>query len=217
MTSPQEAIAAAHDTSKGERTRKAILRIASDLASVEGLERLTIGRLADEVGMSKSGLYAHFGSRRALQLATIETALEVVAEEVVRPAMDHPEGLRRLWALCTGFLTYLEKEVFPGGCFFAAAQAELDACPGPLRDRVAALGRQWLMRLETEVQVAQERGELRSGVDPAQLAFELEALMFLASSARLLFRDDPRIIERARTGLRARLERELTDPTAELP
>jgi len=206
VSSTNAAIPAGRAPSKGERTRETILRAAADLASREGLERLTIGRLANELGMSKSGLYAHFRSKRALQLATIEAAREVFVEEVVRPAMGEPEGLGRLWALCDGFISYLEREVFPGGCFFAGAQAELDACPGPLRDQVAFLGRQWLGRLEAEVRAAQELGELDAGLDPGQLAFELEAMMFFANSARLLH-PDAGIPRRARIGMADRLRK----------
>ncbi len=197
--------------SKRERTRSNILRVAAAVASVEGLERLTIGRLADELGMSKSGLYAHFGSKVALQLATIEAAREVVVVEVVQPALGRPEGLERLWAFCAGFFSYLEREVFPGGCFFANVQAELNACEGPVRDRVAELGQQWLGRIAAEIGAAQKLGQLRSNLDPEQLAFELEALMFTASTTRLLF-PDLDILDRARTALRDRMQREALAP-----
>jgi AcrR family transcriptional regulator len=193
---------------KGERTREGILRTAAAVASVEGLERLTIGRLARELDMSKSGLYAHFRSKIALQLDTIDAARHMFLVEVVEPAMNRPEGLERLSAFCDGFFSYLEREVFPGGCFFANVQAELNACAGPVRDRVAELGQMWLERLEAQVRAAQELGDLPRGIDPAQLAFELEAIMFIASSTRLLF-PTLDILGRARTALRDRLEREV--------
>ena len=193
--------------SKGARTRDAILRTAAAIASVEGLERLTLGRLASELQMSKSGLYAHFRSKVALQLATIEAAREAFMVEVAIPAMSAPEGLRRLRALCEGYFSHLEREVFPGGCFFATVQAELNACEGPVRDRVSELGEMWLERLEAQVRAAQELGELSRSIDAAQLAFELGAIMFTASSTRLLF-PGLDILGRARTALRDRLERE---------
>jgi AcrR family transcriptional regulator len=189
---------------KGERTREGILGTAAALASVEGLERLTIGRLANELGMSKSGLYGHFRSKVVLQLATIEAAREVVVAEVVIPATGIPAGLPRLRALCERFFSYLEREVFPGGCFFANVQAELNACAGPVRNRVAELGRMWLGRLEAEIRTAQALGELQRALDPVQVAFELEALMFTASGTRLLF-PDLDAIGRARAAVADRL------------
>jgi len=197
--------------SKAERTRGSILRVAAAIASVEGLERLTIGRLASELEMSKSGLYAHFGSKVALQLATIEAAREVVQVEIVEPSLERPEGIERLWAFCASFFSYVEREVFPGGCFFANVQAELNACEGRVRDRVAELGQQWLGRLAAEIRLAQRLGQLRADLEAEQLAFELEALMFTASTTRLLF---PRLdlLTRARRALRERLDREALCP-----
>src|SRR5215475_2731198 len=103
---------------KGVRTRESILRVAVDLASVEGLEGLTIGRLADELKMSKSGLFAHFGSKEELQLATIDMARRIFADYVVTPALTQPAGMPRLWALCDNWLAHVEKKIFQGGCFF---------------------------------------------------------------------------------------------------
>src|SRR5690606_23488444 len=117
--------------SDGERTRRTILETASRLATVEGLEGLSLGRLAQETGMSKSGLFAHFGSKEELQLATVDWAEEVFHAEVVDPALARPPGLERLWTLCDRFLRHVEDAVFPGGCFFASAAAELDTRPGP--------------------------------------------------------------------------------------
>ena len=111
---------------KGVRTRDSILRVAVDLASVEGLEGLTIGRLADELKLSKSGLFAHFGSKEELQLATIEMAREIFVEHNIRPALAEPEGVQRLLRLCQGWLKHVEGRVFKGGCFFGAASAEFD-------------------------------------------------------------------------------------------
>src|SRR5262245_20207986 len=103
---------------KAARTREAILWTAATVASSEGLERLTLGRLASALAMSKSGLYAHFRSKVALQLATIDAARDIFLAEVVEPAMRVPTGLQRLSVLCEGFFSYLERDVFPGGCFF---------------------------------------------------------------------------------------------------
>ncbi|HEX8188504.1 MAG TPA: helix-turn-helix domain-containing protein, partial [Pyrinomonadaceae bacterium] len=133
------AAAAGARRAHGERTRQAILEAAVDIASEEGLEGLTIGRLAAELSMSKSGLFAHFGSKEELQLATVEAARDVFVREVVRPAFGAPRGLARLWQLCDVWLGYVRREVFRGGCFFAAAAAEFDGRPGAVRDRVAAI------------------------------------------------------------------------------
>ena len=142
------AIAARKRRSDGERSRNAILREAAQLATVEGIGGLSIGRLADAVGMSKSGLFAHFGSKEELQLATIETASALFTEQVVEPALAAPTGLERLRQLAENFLRHVEDGVYPGGCFFASVAAEMDTHPGPVRDlavqverRVAAAAR----------------------------------------------------------------------------
>src|SRR6202046_3553710 len=135
-------------SSRGARTRTTILRAAAGLASVDGLDGLSIGRLATELAMSKSGLFAHFGSKEELQLATIEEAREIYAREVIEPARAGGAGIIRLHALCEAFLSYLERAVFPGGCFFASAMAEFDSkAPGPVRDRIAQCQDQGLTTL----------------------------------------------------------------------
>src|ERR1700685_2708511 len=132
-------------TSNGARTRTAILQTAADLASVDGLDGLSIGRLATELAMSKSGLFAHFGSKEELQLATVEEARQRYTREVIQPARAAGPGITRLHALCEAFLSYLERAVFPGGCFFASAMAEFDSkAPGPVRDRIAQCLDQWI-------------------------------------------------------------------------
>src|SRR5215831_17110672 len=133
--------------SDGERSRNAILHQAAQLATVEGLSGLSIGRLADAVGMSKSGLFAHFHSKEELQLATIEAGDAIFRAEVIDPAHKAPPGIGRLRALCEAFLAHLERGVFPGGCFFASAAAELDTHPGPVRDRALALVAEWFGQL----------------------------------------------------------------------
>jgi AcrR family transcriptional regulator len=193
-------------TTKGDRTRRAILARAVDLASVEGLEGLTIGRLAAELGMSKSGVFAHFGSKLELQLATVGAAARVFRDEVIKPGLRVPRGLARLEALCDAWFSYEERRVFSGGCFFAAAASEFDGRPGPLRDRLAALNRDWLRVLERAAAQAQDAGELDPGEEPAQVAFELHALALGAHWAYQLF-DDVAALARARRAAAARLRR----------
>jgi AcrR family transcriptional regulator len=166
----------------GERTRDAILERATDLASVEGLEGLTIGRLSTELGMSKSGLFSHFGSKEELQLATVARASGVLWREVVEPAARSEPGVARLGALVEAYLRYLEREVFPGGCFLTAAAAEFDGRPGPVRDAIVRASRAWMNELEEQAEVARHRDELPVNLDPAQLAFELNALADAANA-----------------------------------
>ncbi len=139
-------------------TRDAILERAVELASQEGLEGLTIGRLASELGLSKSGLFGHFGSKEELQLATVDAAAEIFVRAVVEPALAAPEGAARLRALCERFVAYLEDRVFEGGCFFAAAAAELETRHGPVRDRVAHFLERWLGELEGAAEAAEGEG-----------------------------------------------------------
>lgn len=190
---------------KGERTKQSILERAVDVASLEGLEGLTIGRLADELKMSKSGLFAHFGSKEELQLATIEAASQRYIREIFTPALQQPRGLPRLHAICDAWLSYIRRAVFPGGCFFAAASFEFDSRPGPVRDRVSALMSDWIDALEKAIRMARDEGHLRDDVDPAQLAFELNALFFGANFAFYLQHDE-QALERARKAVDARLE-----------
>jgi AcrR family transcriptional regulator len=190
---------------KGERTRQSILERAVNLASTEGLEGLTIGGLAEKLGMSKSGLFAHFGSKEELQLATIEAASQRYIREVFSQALLEPRGYPRLLAICNGWLSYMRRGVFPGGCFFAAASFEFDSRPGPVRDHVRRLMDDWIGALEKAVRMAQDEGHLRADVDPGQLAFELNSLFFGANFAFYL-RDDQQAIEKAERAVRTRLE-----------
>lgn len=193
----------------GERTRSAILRAAVDIASAAGLEGLTIGRLASELSMSKSGLFAHFGSKEELQLATVEAAREIFIGEVVRPAFEAEEGLPRLWCLCDIWLEYVRGEVFSGGCFFAAAASEFDGRPGAVRDRVAAIMKEWLDTLRRSVAEARAAGQLDREADPAQLAFELNALEMGANWAYQLY-GDKQAFARARSAMLDCLNRRAT-------
>lgn len=192
-------------TRKGSLTRHAILERSAALASVEGLEGLSIGRLAETLGMSKSGLFTHFRSKEELQLATIDAANTIYVREVIQPALTAPPGLARLGLLCESFLSYVERGVFPGGCFFAAAMAEFDAREGRVRDRIAEAQRQWLEMLERMAREAQEQGELPPEVDVAQLAYELESVMLTANWYFHLF-DDRTQLDRARASVRRMLE-----------
>ncbi|OBB19036.1 hypothetical protein A5762_02050 [Mycolicibacterium elephantis] len=189
---------------KGQRTRAAILAEAARLATVEGLEGLSIGGLADAIGMSKSGLYAHFGSKVDLQLATIESARETFIAEVLLPALEAPAGVQRLRAACEAFLSHIERRVFPGGCFFAAAAAEFGTRPGAVRDAVAAQQRDWIELLVRLARKAVDLGELPPDVDPVQLSFELNAVLVAANTAFILH-DDAAAFERARTAVRNRV------------
>ena len=182
---------------RGNATRESILQEAADLASVEGLEGLTIGRLATELGMSKSGLFAHFGSKEELQLATIDAARRRFVDHVVRPSRGLPRGRARLEALLVDWLDYFRDGVFRGGCFFNAVKAEFDSRPdSQVREVIAEDVRQFLALLAREVRKAQEAGDLDPAVDPEQLAFELDAFGG-AANHQFQFMRDPR-------GLRAR-------------
>jgi AcrR family transcriptional regulator len=190
---------------RGRRTRASILATAVDLASVEGLEGLTIGRLAAELQMSKSGLFAHFGSKEELQLATIDAARDVFIAEVVHPVRTAGGGLPRLRALLDAHLAYLRHEVFRGGCFFSAARTEFDSRPpGPVRDAIAKQTDDWLALLTARVHAAQEAGQLDPNIEPEQLAFELDALQAAANVSYQL-KGDATVFDRAQRAVEARL------------
>jgi AcrR family transcriptional regulator len=190
--------------SDGERSRTAILHEAARLATVDGLSGLSIGRLADAVGMSKSGLFAHFGSKEELQLATIETATEVFASEVTDPATSAPSAYLRLRAYLENYLRHVSGETFPGGCFFASVLSEVDMQPGPVRDRAIVFMEDWLGHLEGAIRQAQQDGDIDSAEDPGQLMFELEAFVFLANAHYILDRT-PVGLDRARSAIDRRL------------
>jgi len=190
----------------GATTREAILRLAADQASVDGLEGLSIGQLATGLGMSKSGLFAHFGSKELLQLATVEDARRRYVKAVLVPALGVPRGIRRLDAVCDSFLSYVERAVFPGGCFFAAAMAEFGSKePSPVREMIADYQRQWTTTLERAADDGRDRGELTAACEPEQLAFELEAALLSANWYFHLYAD-PSYLDRARRAVRSRLE-----------
>ncbi|MEW6581623.1 MAG: TetR/AcrR family transcriptional regulator, partial [Actinomycetota bacterium] len=176
--------------SDGVRSREAILRAAAGLATVEGITGLSLGRLAESVGMSKSGLFAHFGSKEELQLATIDTAQRIFADAVVTPAVAGGSGIDRLRGLADRFLAHVEDAVFPGGCFFASVAAEVDTRPGPVRDRAVEVVDGWTALLRQAVLDAQEEGTVDRAEDPDQLAFEVDAYLLLGN-AQFVASGDP--------------------------
>ncbi len=190
--------------SHGQLIRATILHTAAQLATLEGLEGLSIGQLASATGLSKSGLYAHFDSKEQLQLATIESARNTFVDEVIRSGRVAPRGIRRLLATCEAFLSHVERRVFPGGCFFVAVAAEVGTRRGAVHDAVAAQQRRWLDLLVRQAGEAQELGELPADADLAQLVFELEALL-VAANTTFILHGDSNAFNRARTAIRQRL------------
>jgi AcrR family transcriptional regulator len=184
--------------SDGERSRAAILSEAARLATVEGLDGLSLSRLADAVGMSKSGLFAHFRSKEELQLATIAAARSIYEEVVIEPARAAPSGVPRLRAYVERFLDHVEAGVFPGGCFFVSAVGELATHPGPVRDSAMAFSRHWLELLAEEVSAA-------GFADPAQIAFELNAFM-VAGNILFIAGGDTAALDSVRRAVDTRLQ-----------
>jgi AcrR family transcriptional regulator len=170
-------------------TRERLLDRASDMASTDGLEGVTLGRLAEAAKLSKSGITRHFASKRELQLCTLEHALDRFTADVWRPAAERPPGVERLLAICHAWTEFLAGDTFPGGCFMTAASAEFDGRPGPVRDAIAAALRRWLGVLTREAQAAIDRGQLVPETDPTTLAFQLNALGMAANQARQLLGD----------------------------
>jgi AcrR family transcriptional regulator len=199
-----ETLRAGPQRSTEPRNRDTILREAARLATVEGIEGLSIARLASAVGLSKSGLFAHFRSKEELQLATIETASAIFNEQVVRPATLAPTGLGRLQGLLENFLRHVEDNVFPGGCFFASVAAEMDTHPGPVRDHAVQLNEEWFQLLVTAVRDAQAEGAIDPSEDAGQLAFELDAYLLLANS-QFVASQEAAPMERARRAIERRL------------
>jgi AcrR family transcriptional regulator len=188
----------------GQRTRAAILRAAASLATVDGLEGLSIGHLAAATGISKSGLYAHFGSKQELQLATVQEAEGILYAEVVQPALAARPGLAQLAAICEAYFGYVQRRVFPGGCFFAATALEMGTHPGPVKERIAAVQAGFTARLRDFAATALEQRELPSREDPDRLAFELHAIL-LAADTKFVLHDDPAVLDLARQVVRQRL------------
>ncbi|MFI6480352.1 TetR/AcrR family transcriptional regulator [Nonomuraea sp. NPDC050663] len=191
--SPRRSVAEAR------HTHDRILACGVAVASVDGLEGLTIGRLATELGLSKGGILGHFGTKEALQLATLRRAATLFSRLVWAPVEHERPGLARLRAVCDSWARYLveEREIFPGGCVFATASVEFDARDGAVRDEVARLLRVWRVRLAHDLRVAIEAGELAAGTDVEQVVFELDGIFLALNQQLQLFRDE-RSVERAR-------------------
>ncbi len=203
-TAAQENRAQRRPRADGERTRSAILRAAASLATVDGLEGLSIGNLAAAIGMSKSGLYAHFGSKQELQLATVQEAGRIFADEVVQPALAAPPGLAQLAAVCEAFFEHLRRRTFPGGCFFAGAALEMGTRPGPVKEAVAGFQAGFVDLLRGFAATAIEQNQLPPGEDPDQLAFELNGIC-LAADANFVLHDNPAVLDLARQVAHRRL------------
>jgi AcrR family transcriptional regulator len=196
---------------RGDRARGRILRHAVDIASLEGLEALSLGRIAADLHVSKSGVFSLFGSKEELQLATIRAAGQIYLQKVVEPAMALPAGCGRLWQLCDAYVDYLAAKVFPGGCFFFSVQAEFDSRPGRVRDLLRDISRRWFEIVRQTVIEAQAAGELSASVAADQLAFELIAFLEAANGYSLLH-DDQRAYSMAREAVSSRLRAVATDP-----
>jgi AcrR family transcriptional regulator len=195
---------------RGNQTRRAILRRAVDIASIEGLEGLSIGRLAADLNISKSGVFALFGSKEDLQMAAIRAAGKIYAEQVIEPSLVVAPGIGRVWRLCETWLRYSQERVFPGGCFFFAVSAEFDARPGRVRDACADASRTWQQLVVRAIEDARQLGDIAADTDGAQLAFELIAFLEAANGSALLH-DDPTAYDRGRAAIRTRLSAVATD------
>ena len=183
---------------KGEETRAAILQRGVQIATQAGLDGLTIGRLASELGLSKSGLFGHFRSKEALQIQVLDAAAERFVDEVVKPAVREPRGEPRITALLDRWLAWTKSNSGPGGCLFVAAAAELDDRPGPVRDRLVELQKGWLEMIGIVFRAGVTERRFRADVDPDQFAHDLYSVMLGFHHAWRLMRD-PRAEERART------------------
>jgi AcrR family transcriptional regulator len=189
---------------RGERTRRAVAEQAAALASLEGLAGVTLARVAEALGTSKSSIQAAYPTKEAVQLAAIDAATRTFVREVVGPAQTRPEGASRLWALVDAWLDYVERRVFPGGCFMVANLADYDSRPGPVRDALARARTGWLAALEHEVRAAQEAGAIASTPAARLVAFEIDALLSAANVDRN-FHDDTRSLADARKLIAMRL------------
>lgn len=190
---------------RGDRTRRVILEAAARLASVEGLEGLSIGRLADHLEISKSGLYAHFRSKEALQVATVRTADEIYTRDLVMPAMESPAGRDRLIRFCDLFLDYIRDGPFPGGCFFIASTIDPARARQPVRDALADVQSRLLGFFEECVREAQRSRQVASELDARQMAFAVDGVLVGADLNFLLFRD-PGYLALARAEVRRLLD-----------
>jgi len=205
MKTATRAMARPRAASKGEQTREAILTKALGLATRIGFEGLTIGRLADDLGMSKSGLFAHFRSKEALQLEILRMAGARMVETVVKPALVVKRGEPRLRALFDGWLAWEQSPSLPGGCPFMAASFELDDRPGPVRDFVVQNLRDWLDTLAGAARIAVQEGHFRADLDCEQFAHECQGIGLAFVHASRLMRD-PKARARAQTAFESLLD-----------
>jgi len=189
---------------RGDRTRHAVAVQAAALASVDGLSGITMSQLARALGLSKSSVQAAYGTKEEVQLAAVGAARKIFVAAVVTPAQDQPEGLARLRALVDSWLGYVERRVFPGGCFMVATLSEFDSRPGPVRDALARARRGWLSLLEHQAAIAQAVGDIASAPSAAMLAFEIDALLSAANVSRNLS-DDTTELDAARAVIESRL------------
>jgi AcrR family transcriptional regulator len=192
---------------RGDRTRRTVLDSAVQEASVRGLDALSFGTLAASAPVNKSAVAGLFGSKENLQLAAVERASEIYTEHVIVPARSADRGLARLWALVLAWTEYSRSRVFRGGCFFRTVEVEFDMREGPVRDAVVAAQQSWESYLVHQAQLAVDAGELAPDTDPAQVAFEINALLNAANDRSLLLGDDGvyrRALEAARSLLVAR-------------
>jgi AcrR family transcriptional regulator len=186
-------------------TRQAILDRACAVASTVGLEGVTIGRLSEELQLSKSGLFAHFKSKEALQVQTLDHAANVFVDHVVRPALTAPRGEPRVRALFERWSAWAQETRFPGGCLFVSAATEYDDRPGPVRDHLVKTQRDWLDALAHAFRIGISEGHFRPDADPEQFAHDLYAVMLgWHHAARLM--NDPRAEDRARRAFNALLQ-----------
>jgi len=174
----------------GERRRREILAAAADVATAEGLEGLSIGRLAREVGLSKSGVAAHFASKEDLQLSVVAAAAAGYQRHVMAPPLETEPGLARVRAMMEAWIDYVERVEYRGGCFFASAGADFAARPGPVREAVAHHTAAWIRALERELRTAVRVGELARDTDERRLAFQLHGLVQEANLRRTLLDDE---------------------------
>ena len=180
------------------------MRQAVSLATLDGLEGLSIGNLASALDMSKSGIYAHFGSKQDLQLATVDEAERIFQAEVIEPALAAAPGLAQLLALCDAFFDYLARRTFPGGCFFAGASLEMGTRPGPVKEQIAAFQGRLSALIRQFIMTALEQNELPADEDPDSLTFEISG-MILAANTTFVLRQEPASLDMARKVVRRRL------------
>lgn len=195
---------------RGNQTRQLILGRTMEIASVEGLEALSLGRIARELELSKSGVFALFGSKEELQLATVRAGVRVFVARVVEPCRELPPGVDRVWRVCLAWRAYSEERVFPGGCFFYSVTAEFDSREGPVHDALVTARTDWFDFLEQDVREARDAGEVAEDTDVPQLVFELVALLEMANAESVLH-DDFTSYDKATKAILHRLRDVATD------